>query len=54
MTAVDTEYKTIIKKFLLKIPEIVYGTERAEYILQNIEEISSEERVVLKKVVDRT
>jgi twitching motility protein PilT len=53
LTTIDTEYKAIIKKFLLKIPEIVYGTERAEYILQNIEEISSEDRLVLKKVIDR-
>ncbi len=50
---VDNEYKAILKRFISTIPEIVYGTERVEYILENIEQISASERMVLKNVADR-
>ena len=50
---IDNEYKAILKRFISTIPEIVYGTERIEHILENIEQIPANERGVLKKVVDR-
>ena len=50
---IDNEYKAILKRFISTVPEIVYGTERIEHILENIEQIPANERVVLKNVVDR-
>jgi len=50
---VDKEYKDILKRFISTIPEIVYGTEKVDYILENIEQIPHKERVVLKNIVDR-
>lgn len=50
---IDSEYKTILKKFVATIPGIIYGTERIDYILENIEQISANDRLVLKNVVDR-
>ena len=50
---VDKEYKAILNRFISTIPDIVYGTERIEHILENIEQIPANERAVLKSVVDR-
>ena len=50
---VDKEYKAILKRFISTIPDIVYGTERVEHILENVEQIPANERLVLKNVLDR-
>lgn len=50
---IDSEYKSVLKKFISTIPDIVYGTERIDYMLENIEQITANDRMVLKNVLDR-
>ena len=50
---INIDYKPILKKFIDTIPAIVYGTERLNYILENIEKIDPKERLILKQLVDR-
>ncbi len=49
----DSEYKTVLKKFLDTVPAIYYGTEKVNYILENIEKISPDSRMVLRNLVNR-
>ena len=50
---IDNEYKAILKRFISAIPDIVFGTDRIEYILENVEQIPANERSILKNVIDR-
>lgn len=50
---VNSDHKQILKKFLDSVPGIYYGSERINYFLENIEKISPDERIVLKKMIDR-
>lgn len=50
---IDSEYKIVLKKFLDTVPAIHYGTEKINYFLENIEQISAEGKMVLKNLIDR-
>jgi twitching motility protein PilT len=49
----NTEYKPILEKTIDLIPKMSTGTDRINFILENIEKISPEERLILKKLIDR-
>lgn len=50
---INTDFKPILNKFISTIPAINFGTARVNYILDNIDKLNSEERLVLKQLVDR-
>ncbi|HKI76922.1 MAG TPA: ATPase, T2SS/T4P/T4SS family, partial [Ignavibacteriaceae bacterium] len=49
----NTEYKPILEKIIDLIPKMSSGSERVNFILENIEKINGEERLILKKLIDR-
>lgn len=50
---IDTDFSSILKRFIDSIPSIVYGTEKINYILENIEKIPANERIVLRHTLNK-
>lgn len=51
MPAVDT--KTILKNFSSTIPMTLFGPDRVNYLLENIEKMASEERIMLRNLFNK-
>ncbi len=51
MPAADT--KTILKNFSSTIPMTLFGPDRVNYLLENIEKMSSEERIMLRNLFNK-
>ena len=50
---IDTDHKTILERFINTIPSIVYGTEKINFILDNVEKISPNERIILRHALNK-